>query len=255
MEPIRCTNHASRLRSVDLREDRHELSVTGDNFAVLTRIGVAAVDSGVPLVHCGKFNATISTRSALGPRRFTRVGVRKAAANTVFAFVFVANSCGAHYVPHLGVPDVKQVYEAARRRVLRHAVVSSRRMRLSRTRCVLSWRRGKRLTWYRLCRRITCVWSHRAHRCLCIRPDFRRPLQPAVTLGLVAGTRFDVKDALAYIVAQVAGAVIGAAIMFGTASGKSGWKKGGFASNRFGDSSPSGQPRSLSSTVNRGIPF
>src|SRR5262245_38750230 len=37
---------------------------------------------------------------------------------------------------------------------------------------------------------------------------------PAVTLGLVAGKRFDAKDAVPYIVAQLVGAMIAAAVLW-----------------------------------------
>jgi aquaporin Z len=63
-------------------------------------------------------------------------------------------------------------------------------------------------------------------------------LNPAVTLGLVAGGRFPASEAPGYIVAQVLGAVAGAAILFVIASGKPGFALGGFAANGFGDLSP-----------------
>lgn len=63
-------------------------------------------------------------------------------------------------------------------------------------------------------------------------------LNPAVTLGLVAGKRFPTSEALPYIIAQVVGAVAGAGILFVIASGKPGWSVGGFASNGYGDLSP-----------------
>jgi len=62
---------------------------------------------------------------------------------------------------------------------------------------------------------------------------------PAVTLGLWAGNRFDAKDILPYIIAQVLGAISGAGILYVIASGKAGFSMaGGFASNGFGTKSP-----------------
>jgi aquaporin Z len=63
---------------------------------------------------------------------------------------------------------------------------------------------------------------------------------PAITLGLAAGGRFAWKDTPAYIVAQVVGAITGAAILFVVASGRDGFSasKSGFATNGYGDRSP-----------------
>jgi len=63
---------------------------------------------------------------------------------------------------------------------------------------------------------------------------------PAVTLGLWAGGRFPSKDIVGYILAQVAGAIVGAAVLYVIASGKPGFELGGFASNGFGEHSPGG---------------
>ncbi|WP_040976916.1 aquaporin Z [Necropsobacter massiliensis] len=64
---------------------------------------------------------------------------------------------------------------------------------------------------------------------------------PAVTLGLVAGGRFNTKDALPYIIAQVIGGIIGAAVLYAIASGKAGFDaSAGFASNGYGEHSPNG---------------
>ena len=67
---------------------------------------------------------------------------------------------------------------------------------------------------------------------------------PAVTLGLVAGGRFEASKAPAYIGSQLVGAVLGALVIFGVASGKDGWEigegAGVFASNGYGDFSPGG---------------
>ena len=61
---------------------------------------------------------------------------------------------------------------------------------------------------------------------------------PAVTVGLVVGKRFDPKEAIGYIVAQVLGGILGAAILFGIASGVDGWDPGSFASNGYDEWSP-----------------
>jgi aquaporin Z len=64
---------------------------------------------------------------------------------------------------------------------------------------------------------------------------------PAVSVGLFTAGRFPAKDLLPYIVAQVAGAIAGAFILYMIASGKGDFSTtGGFASNGFGDHSPQG---------------
>jgi aquaporin Z len=66
-------------------------------------------------------------------------------------------------------------------------------------------------------------------------------LNPAVTVGLVAGGRFPAREAGHYIVAQVTGAILGAGVLFVIASGKTGFDvHGGFASNGYGEHSPGG---------------
>jgi aquaporin Z len=66
-------------------------------------------------------------------------------------------------------------------------------------------------------------------------------LNPAVTLGLVIGGRFKGKDLLPYVVAQVAGAIVAAGVLYLIASGKAGFSVGGgFASNGYGQHSPGG---------------
>lgn len=55
---------------------------------------------------------------------------------------------------------------------------------------------------------------------------------PAVTVGLWAGGRFSASDIVPYWAAQVAGAILGAAVLYVIASGKAGFDlAGGFASN------------------------
>lgn len=64
-------------------------------------------------------------------------------------------------------------------------------------------------------------------------------LNPAVSLGLVVGGRFKAKDLLPYVVAQVAGAIIGAGVLYLIASGNAGFDlNGGFASNGYAEHSP-----------------
>jgi aquaporin Z len=61
---------------------------------------------------------------------------------------------------------------------------------------------------------------------------------PAVTVGLWVARRCANKHVIPYIVAQVIGAVVAAAVLWLIASGKPGWVPGGFASNGYGDLSP-----------------
>lgn len=65
-------------------------------------------------------------------------------------------------------------------------------------------------------------------------------LNPAVSVGLWLGGRFDKKDLLPYIAAQVTGAIAGAGILYLIASGKAGFEIGGFAANGYGEHSPDG---------------
>ena len=64
---------------------------------------------------------------------------------------------------------------------------------------------------------------------------------PAVTVGLCTARRFLAKDVLPYVVAQVAGAICAAAILFSIASGKTGFSaSSGFAANGYDAYSPGG---------------
>ena len=65
-------------------------------------------------------------------------------------------------------------------------------------------------------------------------------LNPAVSIGLWIGGRFDKKEVLPYIAAQVFGAIAGAGILYIIASGKTGFEIGGFAANGYGEHSPGG---------------
>jgi len=65
-------------------------------------------------------------------------------------------------------------------------------------------------------------------------------LNPAVSIGLAAGGRFEVKELGPYILAQVVGGILGAVVLYSIACGKSGFEAGGFASNGYGVHSPGG---------------
>ena len=66
-------------------------------------------------------------------------------------------------------------------------------------------------------------------------------LNPALTVGLVTGGRFPAKEMIPYIASQVIGGVLGAAVLYAIASGKSDFSlAGGFASNGYGAHSPGG---------------
>jgi len=64
---------------------------------------------------------------------------------------------------------------------------------------------------------------------------------PAVSVGLWAGGRFPASQLGPYIIAQVAGAIAGAAVLYLIASGRADFSlAAGFASNGFGEHSPGG---------------
>lgn len=65
-------------------------------------------------------------------------------------------------------------------------------------------------------------------------------LNPAVTLGLMAGGRFPARDVLPYMASQVAGAVLAAAVLSVIAKGAPGFDltSSGFAANGYGEHSP-----------------
>jgi aquaporin Z len=72
---------------------------------------------------------------------------------------------------------------------------------------------------------------------------------PAVSIGLWAGGRFPALHVAPYIVAQVAGAILGAGVVYLIASGKADFSlAGGLASNGYGEHSP-GQYSMLSGLV------
>lgn len=63
---------------------------------------------------------------------------------------------------------------------------------------------------------------------------------PAVSVGLAVAGRFPVKDLVPYIIAQVVGAIVAAAVLYVIATGKAGADIGGFAANGYGEHSPGG---------------
>lgn len=66
-------------------------------------------------------------------------------------------------------------------------------------------------------------------------------LNPAVTVGLVTGSRFPARELLPYVLMQVLGGILGAGLLYVIASGKAGFSlAGGFASNGYGEHSPGG---------------
>ena len=66
-------------------------------------------------------------------------------------------------------------------------------------------------------------------------------LNPAVSVGLWSGGRFSTSELAPYIVAQVAGGLAGAAILYVIATGQASFDvTAGFASNGYGEHSPGG---------------
>lgn len=64
---------------------------------------------------------------------------------------------------------------------------------------------------------------------------------PAVTVGLCTARRFAAREVIPYIAAQLAGAIVGAGILFVIASGKVGFSaSSGFAANGYDAYSPGG---------------
>ena len=66
-------------------------------------------------------------------------------------------------------------------------------------------------------------------------------LNPAVSIGLWAGGRFEAKELAPYIIAQVLGAIVASGVLYLIASGNAGFSlSDGFASNGYGEHSPNG---------------
>ena len=70
---------------------------------------------------------------------------------------------------------------------------------------------------------------------------------PAVTIGLATAGRVSWGSVPGYIIAQLVGGTVAAAVLYLIASGKVGFEAGGFASNGFGEHSPGGY--ALSSAI------
>lgn len=67
-------------------------------------------------------------------------------------------------------------------------------------------------------------------------------LNPAVTIGLFVGGRFSAKDIVPYVIAQLAGAIVAAFVLWQIAGGIPGFDLvgSGFAANGYGEHSPGG---------------
>ena len=66
-------------------------------------------------------------------------------------------------------------------------------------------------------------------------------LNPAVSIGLYVGGRFEAKDLVPYIVTQVFGGIVAGGVLYLIASGHADFNVAdGFASNGYGDHSPGG---------------
>jgi len=66
-------------------------------------------------------------------------------------------------------------------------------------------------------------------------------LNPAVSVGLVVGGRFKAAELVPYVIAQVLGGILAAAVLYFIASGKAGFDlSGGLAANGYADHSPGG---------------
>jgi aquaporin Z len=61
---------------------------------------------------------------------------------------------------------------------------------------------------------------------------------PAVSFGLWSAGKFETKELLPYIAAQVIGGILGASVLYLIATGQAGFEVGGFASNGYGELSP-----------------
>jgi aquaporin Z len=68
-------------------------------------------------------------------------------------------------------------------------------------------------------------------------------INPAVTFGLCAGGRFPASEVIPYVIVQVLGGIVAAAVLYVIASGAEGFSlTAGFAANGYGAHSPGGYP-------------
>lgn len=76
-------------------------------------------------------------------------------------------------------------------------------------------------------------------------------LNPAVTMGLWAGGRFDARDIPLYVISQVLGAIAAAFTLYAIASSNADYSiaTNGLAANGFGEGSPGGYPASVAFLV------
>ncbi len=66
-------------------------------------------------------------------------------------------------------------------------------------------------------------------------------LNPAISLGLVVGGRFKAAELVPYVLAQVLGGIVAAAVLYFIASGKAGFElSSGLAANGYAEHSPGG---------------
>ncbi|WP_457583797.1 aquaporin Z [Ensifer canadensis] len=63
---------------------------------------------------------------------------------------------------------------------------------------------------------------------------------PAVSVGLTVAGKFPASNLIGYIIAQVLGAIVAAAVLYVIASGKADFQLGSFAANGYGEHSPGG---------------
>jgi aquaporin Z len=81
-------------------------------------------------------------------------------------------------------------------------------------------------------------------------------INPAVSIGLVAGKRFPASELPAYIIAQLLGGIAGSSVLYVIASGKEGFNlANGFAANGYGAHSPGGYALSSAFTAELVLTF